>query len=47
MMPLSEWSGEPGLWSGLAEEDSAAYAVWAAMTAGTDQDDPEGDDPPA
>lgn len=36
--------GDPGpdLWSGLAAEDSAAYAIWAAMH---DGDDPEDDDP--
>jgi hypothetical protein len=46
-MPLFTWYSEPDLWSGFSGEDSAAYAVWVAMTAGTDQDEPEGDDPPA
>ena len=45
-MPLFTWSGEPDFWSGFTEEDWAAY-VWAAMTAGQDQDEPGTGDPPA
>ena len=46
-MPQFRWSDEPWLWwSGAAEEDWAAY-VWAVMTAGTDQDEPGQDNPPA
>jgi len=50
-MPLFRWSDVPApdFWSGGAEEDLERWrveqAIWAAMTAGTDGDDPEDDDP--